>query len=386
VLYDLPGDLISMLGYNRTANRLCIGGFGAALFVAVNVVAAGQSPAQTPSEKNMFIETPAGWKAPKTAWGDPDLQGTWPINYVGSVPLERCAGGGRAGAPPPPCDPNKAFYTEEEFKARVDTANGRGSRYSDAMKKGDFGAAFNAGNTDPTTPQRQTSLIVDPPDGKLPAMTEEGKRLSSLMRSSWAAYPDEVLTFDSQFDFDTWDRCITRGMPASMFPFRYNNGVQIIQAPGYVILNMEMIHDARIIPIGAGPAPSSKVKQWMGVSRGHWEGTTLVIETTNFKAGASMTNIGVVGSPQGNRFPTSEKMKITERLTRMNDSTVLYEITTEDPIVIRRPWTARFPLKLDNGYKWWEYACIEGNRTIPDYISASRAERAQAAKEAAPKD
>jgi len=374
-----------MLGHNRTANRLYIGGFAVALFVAINAVPAGQSLTQAPSAKNMFIETPAGWKSPKTAWGDPDLQGTWPINYVGGVPLERCAGGGgRGGAAPPPCDPNKAFYTDEEFKARVDAANGRGSRYADAIKKGDFGAAFNAGNTDPTTPQRQTSLIVDPPNGKLPAMTEEGQRLSSLMRSSWAAYPDEVQTFDSQFDFDTWDRCITRGMPASMFPFRYNNGVQIIQAPGYVILNMEMIHDARIIPIGGGPAPSSKVKQWMGISRGHWEGTTLVIETTNFKAGASMTNIGVVGSPQGNRFPTSEKMKITERLTRMNDSTMLYEITTEDPVVITRPWTARFPLKLDNGYKWWEYACIEGNRTIPDYISASRAERA-AAKEA-PKD
>jgi len=375
-----------MLGYHRTANRLFIGGFGVALFVAVQV-AAGQSPAQTPGEKNMFIETPAGWKAPKTAWGDPDLQGTWPINYVGGVPLERCAGGlgGRGGAPAPPCDPNKAFYTEEEFKARVDAANGRGSRYADAIKKGDFGAAFNAGNTDPTTPQRQTSLIVDPPNGKLPAMTEEGKRLSSLMRSSWAAYPDEVLTFDSEHDFDTWDRCITRGMPASMFPFRYNSGVQIIQAPGYVILNMEMIHEARIIPINGPAAPSPKVKQWLGISRGHWEGTTLVVETTNIKPGASATNIGVVGSPQGNRFPTSEKMKITERLTRMNDSTMLYEITTEDPVVITRPWTARFPLKLDNGYKWWEYACIEGNRTIPDYISASRAERAQAAKEA-PKD
>ncbi len=376
-----------MLGYNRTANRLCIGGFGAALFVAVNVVAAGQSPAQTPGEKNMFIETPAGWKAPKTAWGDPDLQGTWPINYVGSVPLERCAGGfgGRGGTPPPPCDPNKAFYTEEEFKARVDATNGRGSRYADAIKNGDFGAAFNAGNTDPTTPQRQTSLIVDPPNGKLPAMTEEGKRLSSLMRSSWAAYPDEVLTFDSQFDFDTWDRCITRGMPASMFPFRYNNGVQILQVPGYVILNMEMIHEARIIPLGNRPPVSPKIKQWLGESRGRWEGTTLVIETTNFKAGASMTNIGVAGSPQGNRFPTSEKMKITERLTRLNDQMLLFEITTEDPVVLTRPWTARFPLKLDNGYKWWEYACIEGNRTIPDYISASRAERAAAAKEA-PKD
>ena len=367
--------------------RFALYGVTAGLFVVVNAVATGQSPAQAPSEKNMFIETPAGWKAPKTAWGDPDLQGTWPISYVGSVPLERCAGGGgRAGGPPaPPCDPNKAFLTEEEFKARVAAVNGRGNRYDDAIKSGNFGAAFQAGVTDPTTPQRQTSLIVDPQNGRLPEMTEEGKRRSSLMHSSWEAYPGEVMTFDSELDFDTWDRCITRGMPASMFPFRYNNGVQIIQAPGYVILNMEMIHEARIVPINGPAAPSSKLKQWLGVSRGHWEGTTLVIETTNFKPGASATNIGVVGSPPGNRFPTSEKMKITERITRMNDTMLLYEITTEDPVVITRPWTARFPLKLDNGYKWWEYACLEGNRTIPDYISASRAERAAAAKET-PKD
>src|SRR5262245_60964016 len=367
-------------------SRLFIGGFAVALFVAVNVVASGQSPVQTPSEKNMFVETPAGWKAPKTAWGDPDLHGTWPISYVGSVPLERCAGGGgggRAGGPPaPPCDPNKAFLTEQEFKARVAEATGQSDRYAEAIKSGDFGTAFNAGNTDPTTPQRQTSLIVDPPNGRLPEMTAEGKRLSSLMRSSWAAYQGEVLTFDSELDFDTWDRCITRGMPASMFPFRYNNGVQILQTPGYVILNMEMIHEARIIPLNGPKTPSTALKQWLGVSRGHWEGTTLVIETTNYKPGASATNIGVRGSPEGNRFPTSEKMKTTERITRMNDTMLIYEITTEDPVVITRPWTARFPLKLDNGYKWWEYACIEGNRTIPDYISASRAERAAAAKEA----
>jgi len=341
---------------------------------------------QTASEKNMFVETPAGWKAPRTAWGDPDLQGTWPINYVGGIPLERCRGG-RAGAPPVPCDQNKAFLTEEEFKARVDAINGRGNRYTDAMKKGDLGAAFNAGNTDPTTPQRQTSLIVDPPNGLLPELTPEGKRLSAEMRSSWAKSPDEVLTFDSEQDFDTWDRCITRGMPASMFPFRYNNGVQILQVPGYVILNLEMIHDARIIPVGpvgSRPPLSSKIKQWMGESRGHWEGTTLVIVTTNFKPGASMTNIGVVGAPEGNRMPTSEKMKITERLTRLNDQMMVYEITTEDPVVLTRPWTARFPLKLDNSYVWWEYACHEGNRTIPDYISSSRAERAQQAKESQP--
>ncbi len=351
----------------------------------VSAVCAGTLAAQTgtpASDKNMFVETPAGWKAPKTPWGDPDLRGTWPINYVGSVPLERCAGGGgRAGQPAPPCDPNKAFLTEEEFKARVDAANGRGSRYAEAMKKGDLGAAFNAGNTDPTTPQRQTSLIVDPPNGRLPELTAEGKRLSAQMRSSWAVSSEEVQTFDSEHDFDTWDRCITRGMPASMFPFRYNNGMQILQIPGYVVLNLEMIHDARIIPLGNRPPLSPKIKEWMGESRGHWEGNTLVIVTTNFKPGASMTNIGVMGSPQGNRMPTSEKMKITERMTRLNDSMMLYEITTEDPVVLTRPWTARFPLKLDNSYVWWEYACQEGNRTIPDYISASRAERAAAEKE-----
>ncbi len=358
-------------------------GFAATLS-CLQPVTNGQAPAkrnaagQPASEANLFIETPAGWTVPKTPWGDPDFQGTWPISYVGSVPLERCQGGfgGRGGTPPPPCDPQKAFLTEQEYRARLATAAGRSDRYADAIKAGNFGGAFQAGVTDPTVTQRQTSLIVDPPDGRLPEMTAEGKRLSSLMRSSWAV-ADEIQTFDSELDFDTWDRCVTRGMPASMFPFRYNNGVQIIQSPGYVVLNMEMIHEARIVPIG-GPATSSKITQWLGVSRGRWEGATLVIETTNYKGGASATNIGVAGSPPGNRFPTSERMKTTERLTRVNDQMMIYEITTEDPVVLTRPWTARFPLKLDNGYKWWEYACHEGNRAIPDYISTSRAERAAA--------
>jgi len=370
----------------RNSMRLVSAGVTSALFAAIvglGAVDAAQDKQTPASEKNMFVETPAGWKHPKTAWGDPDLQGTWPINYVGGIPLERCRGG-RAGVPAPPCDQNKAFLTEDEFKARVDAINGRGNRYADAMKKGDLGAAFNAGNTDPTTPQRQTSLIVDPPNGLLPELTAEGQRLSAQMRSSWAKSPDEVLTFDSEQDFDTWDRCITRGMPASMFPFRYNNGVQILQVPGYVVLNLEMIHDARIVPLGNRPPISPKIKEWMGESRGRWEGNTLVIVTTNFKAGASMTNIGVVGAPEGNRVPTSEQMKITERLTRLNDQMMVYEITTEDPVVLTRPWTARFPLKLDNSYVWWEYACHEGNRTIPDYISSSRAERAQQAKESNP--
>src|SRR5205814_6629193 len=123
-------------------------GFTAALFVAI-------VSAQTPAEKSMYVDTPAGWKAPKTAWGDPDLQGTWPISYVGSVPLERCQGfGGRGGTPPPPCDQQKPFLTESEYRERLAAAAGRSDRYADAIKSGNFGGAFQAGVTDPTVTQR----------------------------------------------------------------------------------------------------------------------------------------------------------------------------------------------------------------------------------------
>lgn len=357
---------------------------GAAL--ALWAAAAGaQSPGVPPSEANHFIATPAGWVHPRTPWGDPDLQGVWPISFVGSVPLERCAGGGGERSAAVPCDPNKAFLTEAEYRERLRAFEQQVDRHAQAIAEGDFGRALQAGVTDPTYPQRQTSLIVDPPNGRLPALTPEGKRRSALMRSSWALSNDEVQTWDAPEDFDTWDRCITRGMPASMFPFRYNNGIEILQAPGYVVLNMEMVHEARIIPVDGRPPLGPAHRHWMGESRGRWEGTTLVIETTNFKAGASMTNIGVMGSPPGNRIPTSERMRIVERITRLNDEFLLYEITTDDPVVLTRPWTGRFPIRRDPAYQWWEYACHEGNRTIRDYITASRAERAQrAAEEAQP--
>ena len=352
--------------------RVLVGGVATA---AAAFTASGQDAARrAPSEANHFIETPAGWVHPRTAWGDPDLQGMWPISYVGDVPLQRCFGfGGRTGAP---CDQTRAFRTEEEYQAQMQAAARRVDRHAQAIEEGNFGQALQSGVIDPTFPQRQTSLIVDPPTGLLPELTAEGERLSARMKSSWAL-PGETPVWDSPLDFDTWDRCITRGMPASMFPFRYNNGVRIVQAPGLVVLDMEMIHEARIIPVGpVDGRPEPAIRQWLGHSRGRWEGTTLVVETTNVIAGASATNVGVLGSPDGNRFPTSEAMTITERIARLNDEMLLYEITTEDPVVLTRPWTARFPLKLDPEYEWWEYACHEGNRTIADYISTSRAERA----------
>ncbi len=369
-----------MRAIDSTTTRVLIGG-ALALFAFGSTVNAQLPPVKlspTPNEANFFIATPPGWVQPKTPWGDPDLQGIWPISFVGTVSLQRCAPGFGPPRPnAPPCDQHKAFLTQTEYDAMLTAAKKRPDRYAEDVKDGEAARVFRDGVMDDFTPQRQTSLIMDPPDGKLPEMTPEGKRLSSLMKSSWPL-PGEKLEFDSYKDFDSWDRCITRGLPASMFPFRYNNGLQIVQTPGYVVLRMEMIHEARIIQLN-GPPVSPKIKEWLGVSNGHWDGNTLVVETTNFKPGASATNTGVMGSPAGNRFPISDQMKMTERFTRMNKDYLMYTITVDDPVVLTHSWTARFPLKLDNGFKILEYACTEDNTMIPHWISVTRAEREKAA-------
>jgi hypothetical protein len=206
------------------------------------------------------------------------------------------------------------------------------------------------------------------------------------MKSSWltadetadvppAGSKQKLAVWDAPEDFDSWDRCITRGMPSSMMPYRYNNGINIFQAPGMVVLSLEMIHEDRIVYTD-GRAPLKPVhKQYMGEPRGRWEGNTLVITTTNYKEGPSGTNIGVFGSPAGNRWPVSDQMKTTERLTRLNNDTILYEMKVEDPLIMVQPYTIRYPLRLNNSYEWWEYNCHEGNRTIRDYINSSRKQR-----------
>jgi hypothetical protein len=143
-----------------------------------------------------------------------------------------------------------------------------------------------------------------------------------------------------------------------------------------VAFELEMIHDVRIIPTDGRPALGSPIKGYMGDSRGRWEGNTLVVETTNYKGGhAPMINLAVVGSPPGNRFPQSDQMKTTERITRLNDDVGLYEITTEDPVILTGPFTVRYPMRHDPTYEWWEYACHEGNTIVPNYTNTSRHER-----------
>jgi hypothetical protein len=355
-----------------TTRSALLGAAATAIFVATAHAQINDSIRGAPSEANHFIETPKGWKHPKTAWGEPDIQAMLNMMQTAFMPLERCGTSYRPGAPP--CDMNKKWLTEEEYNQRVEAAK-QPDRSRELFKQGNLGGAIQAGVLDPGIAQRQTNLIVDPPNGLLPDLTAEGKRRGLKMRSDWAL-PGEDLTFDGPQDFDSWDRCITRGMPSSMMHYYYNGGFEIMQAPGVVVFSLEMIHEARIIYTDGRPPVASEVKQWMGESRGHWEGNTLVVVTTNYKEGPPMINLAVIGSPPGNRFPMSDQMKTTERITRLNDEWWLYEITTEDPVILTRPFTVRYPMRNDRSYWWPEYACHEDNTIVRNYTETNRYERA----------
>jgi hypothetical protein len=381
----------------RPANnklRTALLGAGALLAAAAAHAQINDRIRGAPSEANHFIETPRGWQHPKTPWGEPDIQAKLNMMQAAGVPLERCANSYRAYAPPgsapgagpgaatappaqppPPCDMNKKWLTEEEYSQRMEALRTRIDASRQFAEQGNLGRAMMTGLTDPAIPQRQTNLIVDPPNGLLPALTREGKRRAATAKSDWAL-PGETIAFDGPQSFDSWDRCVTRGLPSSMMPYRYNGGFSIRQAPGYVIFDLEMIHEARVIPTDGRPPLPSQIKQWLGESRGHWEGNTLVVETTNFQEGAPIINLAVVGSPPGNRFPYSDQMKITERVVRLNDQTWLYEIKTEDPVILTAPFTVRYPMNHDESYWWSEYACHEDNTIVRNYTTTSRHERA----------
>ena len=344
-----------------------------------------------PREANHFIETPQGWRHPMTPWGEPDIQATLDMMQASRVPLERCAdsyagrrlptflfgdaAGAGGGARARPCDAGKAWLTQSEYDERIAAWRNQGDASRQAFAAGDLGVAIRAGALDPNIPQRQTSLIVDPRNGLLPALTPEGKRRALAMRSGWTL-PGENHTYDGPQDFDSWDRCITRGMPSSMMPYRYNGGFRILQAPGYVVFQLEMIHEARVIPTDGREPLAAEIEQYLGVSRGRWEATTLVVETAHYEQGPPLINLAVAGSPPGNRFPYSSEMKTTERVVRLNDEWWLYEVTTEDPVVLTRPFTVRYPMRNDGAYFMPEYACHENNTIVPNYVRTNRHERA----------
>jgi len=303
------------------------------------------------------------WKQPKTPWGDPDLQGTWPISHLMTVPLQR-----------PEKYGTRIEFTAEELAEQRKSAEAQNQRYKQEESNNKIGMGH---WVEDTAVPVQTSLIIDPPNGQLPAQTPAGKEMSAKMGSDWNR---EV--FDGVADFGTWNRCITRGLPEGMFPNPYNNGIQIVQAPGYVVINMEMIHEARVVPIGKMRPLDADIQQWLGSSRGHWEGNTLVVETTNFNGQTSMTDVPTRGSPK-DPTASSTSMKLVERFERTSDDRMTYTVTTSDPVTQTASWTARLPWKRDDSYEIYEYACHEDNEAIRNYIVTSRYRRAQDAAKAA---
>lgn len=282
-----------------------------------------------------------GYTAPRTAHGQPDLQGIWSNAVV--TPLERPVELG-----------DKAYFDEGEAEAyeqaRMNATN-RDQRTDNA--EADILNAYNDFWWDSGTnivATRRTSLITDPPDGRIPARTPAAEaRLAAATYRGTDSYEDTGLS----------TRCIHWSIVGPpMLPGSYNNNYQIVQTEDFVLLVTEMGHNRRIIPLDGSAAPAQGLRQWLGVSRGHWEGDTLVVETSNFNGSATFQGSG-------------ENMHLTERFTRVADNILLYEFTVDDPESFERPWSAQIPsMQVDD--LMYEYACHEGNRGLLGVLTGAR--------------
>ena len=286
------------------------------------------------------------WTAPRTPWGDPDLQGLW--NNATTTPLQRPAELGR-----------KAFLTDAEVAER-DQAVGAARNTDRQPRPGDPGTYnefwWERGRT---VANNRTSLIFDPPDGRLPALSPDGARRAAAA----AARRRQRGEYDSWTDRPLAERCIIyRGIPG--FPTGYNNNYHISQTPDYVAILQEHIHEIRLIPLDGRPHVNERIRQWLGDSRGRWEDGTLVVETANFSEQALLRNVN--GDP-------SESLHVIERYTRVGPGMIDYEFTVSDPVTWTRPWSGSLPLTAFKG-PLYEYACHEGNYALGNVLAGARAQ------------
>ena len=293
--------------------------------------------------------------APRTLWGQPDLQGVWDFRSI--TPMERPEELGDQG-----------FLTVEEAASLEQDAADRDARlWEQGARRTEAGGNVGAYNNFwmdrglKAVGTRRTSLIVYPPNGRMPSLTAAGQQRADARREYAGEHPA-----DSWVDFSSGVRCIlgfNAGPPFT--PSAYNNNVQVFQTPDHVVIMTEMVNTARIVPLDGRPRLDPDVRQWSGDSRGYWEGDTLVIETRNFDDKRRWRN-------------TTESMRLVERLTRVAADTLTYEFTVTDPETWRSPWTASVPLVL-NPEPMFEYACHEGNYSMPGMLAGTRAEEKAAA-------
>ena len=332
--------------------------FPVTFFVTVSWTAlAGQAPAGTGKPKPAKTPPPArAWTAPRTPWGDPDLQGVW--NDATSTPLQRPGGIGD----------QQVLRDEEVAGFQADLAYNLTRDRRDGGPEVDVNRAYNEHWMDARrlkiTADHRTSLIIDPPDGRIPPtvpLTPEKQKARAARAAAVARFNAGLPNEHQEMSLPV--RCIIRTDSPPYLPTIYNNDFQIFQSPGYVVIGPEMIHSARIIPLDSRPHLGPTLRQWLGDTRGRFEGQTLVIETTNFRS-----DEGVIF---GDANPAT--YRITERFTRVAADAIDYEFTVEDPMTWTRPWTARIPwTKIDPAEQMYEYACHEDNYDIVHLLAGAR--------------
>jgi hypothetical protein len=290
----------------------------------------------------------ASWTPPRTPDGQPDLQGTWTNATI--TPFERAKE-----------FEGKPILTEEETAAlERRAAQNRVDRPPREGEVGDYNQLWIDSGTKVVS-TRQSSLVIDPSDGRVPlSPAGEAKRNYNLGHNT-----------DSYKYMSPWDRCITRGLPGGMFPAGYNNAYQIVQTPGYVVIVSEMIHEARIIPLNSTQHLPQTIRQWNGDSIGHWQGNTLVVDTTNYNGKGWITTSAASGRIKG--VPQSEALHVVERFARVAADTISYEVTIDDPSVYTQPWKVSVPLAKAENYQIYEYACHEGNEAVGLVLRGGRA-------------
>jgi hypothetical protein len=290
-------------------------------------------PAETTAAK---FKDP-NWKAPRLAWGHPDLEGTWTSDDMRGVPQAR-----------PKAQMDRESLTSEEFQRRAggDEASRDRAVNQETILRNEFGVRTFG----------YTSVVVDPPNGQMPAVTPAAaaRRKAEAGIGTFGSRP-----LDTFEDFTLYDRCITRGI-GGISPVLYGNGLLIAQTPNEVIISYEMIHDTRVIPLDNRPRLGPDIKLWMGDARGRWEGETLVVETTNFTDRTSIAGLH------------SDTLTLTERFTRIDPQMIDYRITVEDPETWTAPFTLRYTITQQPGYQLYEYSCHEGNTALSVGLSGER--------------
>ena len=347
---------------------------GAAVLTTTGVSGQGRVDSSGVMTPEGGVPALGSYSVPKTPWGEPDLQGTYNANDLQGIPMQRAQAVGA-----------RYRLNDDEFEQRVaqrdqNVANDNSDEFS-LERAEEFEARFGTVGGAVSPPphwlerarsvSRVSSYVIDPPDGRIPALTPAAQAAAQQRQQVQAARRRQLNGIEAEWTTDrsNYDRCISTGVLNSITPKIYNSGSRIMQGPGWVAFQNEMIHETRVIPTDGRPNVGAAIKNWMGTSVGRWEGDVLVVETRNIKPQSPV-----------NGQPLSDEGVLIERFTLSDANTLDYRMTVNDPKVYTAPWTLRLPIPREEDYGFYEYGCHEGNYAMPNLLAGSRAEEKRRAE------